>query len=297
MNMKTTVKHSLFVLLTAMMPMGAIHAATLVWSEDFDLLVPTDTITTSNTNFDRVNERSDLGGSITLIASTVESGSSMRLTGATSSDSGAFVGAGGIGTMTVMSVGFSVKMESLESGILGFYMGNGNTVAGNFGNNSRNSTHFLWDVAVQASTGKLQYMNSLGVYQDTGFVLQEGTAYEFLIQVNAEGTEVDGVAASSMNIYVDGGVQASGLELRGGTANANGFRMGGRSASTDGLIGEIDNIRIWNGIQAVPEPSVAGLLLGSAVCLMMQRRRKMAARECGMIRTTDAAFTIQCDLR
>lgn len=76
-----------------------------------------------------------------------------------------------------------------------------------------------------------------------------------------------------MSIYANGVLVASDLALRAGTTTASAFRIGGRGTNAAGdLIGEVDDITIWSGIQAIPEPSVAGLLAVTAGFLMRRRR-------------------------
>lgn len=176
--------------------------------------------------------------------------------------------------MTSMTMGFSMNLQSLGSGRLTFYMGSGNTVS-NFGNTNFNPDHFVWDVGVNGTTGRLEYRNSSGSYVNLGpdtLVLTSGGSYQFLIQVNSGTSEVDGLAAGSMNLYLNNELVASGVPLRG-SGGASAFRLGGRGATAaNGLAMEFDDVRIWNGIQPIPEPGTLALT-GLSGFLMLRRRR------------------------
>jgi hypothetical protein len=248
------------------------NAATLVFSEDFNQATPPAGLTTGNTGFDGVVPST---GSINSMVSTIGTGNSARFSGATSTtDSGAYIVEGGLTSMTVMSFGFSLRMEKSDSGALGIYAGNGNTVGGNPGNSGRNSSHMLWDLRITAA-GEFQYqpIGSNTWSTLSGFTVADGTSYEFLIQVNNSASAVDGVAANTMSIYANGGLIGSGLSMRSGVQTVTGFRMGARGTSSAGdIIAEIDDLRVWNGIQPIPEPTTAALLLGAAGFLLRQRR-------------------------
>jgi len=275
MNLHSVSRHVVFSLSASLLLLGGAFGATLVWEQNFGELVPSTAITTGNvTNLGGANTSN---GSLTAISSTIGSGTALQISGATTAGTaaGTWVGSGGFGGLTSMSMEFSVKIHEGTSGALDFYMGSGNTVS-NFTNTNRNSSHYLWNLSVLVSTGSLRYLNSSEVYVDTGFVLSEGVDYDFLVQVNATSATLDGVSANSMSIYANGVLVANDLALRAGTSTASAFRIGGRSTATAGdLIGEVDDIRIWNGIQAVPEPSVAGLLAVAAGFLMHRRRNEI----------------------
>ena len=272
MNTRTVSRHVVSAFSASLLLLGSASAATLIWEQNFDAVASSTPVTTGSvTNLGGANASN---GTLTTISSTLGSGSALQISGATTggSSAGAWIGASGFGGLTTMSMAFSAKLHEGVSGALDFYMGSGNTVI-NFSNTNRNSDHYLWNLSVLASTGSLRYLNSSEVYVDTGFVLSEGVDYDFHVQVNATNAAVDGVSANSMNIYANGVLVASDIQLRGGTTTASGFRISGRSTTTAGdLIGEVDDIRIWNGIQAVPEPSVAGLLAVTAGFLMRRRR-------------------------
>ena len=264
---------SLSVLVLGVFSPAVCGAATLVFGEDFDDLEAGTAITTGNTDF---GGASASNGKILAIESTVGTGASLQLTGATASNppAGAWVGAAGLGSLTTMTMGFSMNLESLGGGRLAFYMGSGNTVS-NMGNTNVNDDHFLWDVGVNGATGRLEYRNSTG-YVNLGpdtLVLTPGGDYQFLIQVNSTSSDVDGVAAGSMNLYLNGELVASGLGLKG-TGSASAFRIGARGATTaDGLVAEFDDIRIWNGVQPIPEPGSVALAASGALLMLRRSRR------------------------
>lgn len=274
-NSTTSRPTRLLTFLATFIPLGTSLAATLVWEENFDTSAPPAAITTGNTGFGGVRAGN---GSINAINSTVGSGSSMQITAATASgtQSGAWVGGGGFGALTAMTMTLSLNLSNFESGALGFYMGNGNTVAGNWTNDNRNPAHFLWDLAIVNTSGvlHLQYRTGSGTYTDTGITLDKNTTYQFAIQANATDGVIDGVNPDTMTIYINGEEKVSGLSLYGAVANANGFRISGRTTTISGdIVAEIDNIQIWNGILPVPEPSSAGLLLTGTALMLLQRRR------------------------
>lgn len=252
---------------------GGAFSATLIYQEDFGNVTPSTAITSSNTSLGAARPSN---GSLTATTSTIGTGSSLRFSAATTAGtaSGAWIAKGSFGALTTMTMEFSVTLSTMQTGALGITMGNGNTVANNLTNDGRNNDHFLWDLAILGASGKVQHMTSTGTYQDTGATLSAGLSYQFLIQVNATAAAVDGVAANTMSLYINGALVADDLQLRGATSNANGFRMGARSATAAGdLVGEIDDIRVSNGIVAVPEPSMAVLCMGGAVLALRRQRR------------------------
>lgn len=272
MNTRTVTRHVVSAFSASLFLLGSASAATLIWEQNFNELAPSSAVTTGTvTNLGGANASN---GSLTAISSSIGSGSALQISGATTAGTaaGAWVGASGFGGLTTMSMAFSAKIHEGTSGALDFYMGSGNTVS-NFGNTNRNSDHYLWNLSVLASTGSLRYLNAAGTFVDTGFVLSEGVDYDFHVQVNATNTAVDGVSANSMSIYANGVLVGSDIQLRGGTTTASAFRIAGRSTNAAGdLIGEVDDVTIWSGIQAVPEPSVVGLLAVTAGFLMRRRR-------------------------
>ncbi|WAC20482.1 PEP-CTERM sorting domain-containing protein [Luteolibacter sp. SL250] len=258
-------------LLAGVATMIPANAATLVFSESFDGVTAPAAPTTANTGFSGVLPGD---GSIGSIVSTVGDGSSAIFNGSSSSGSGAYVVKGGLAAMNVMSMGFTVRMESTVSGTLGIFAGNGNTVGNNPTNTGRNTSHMLWDIKIHTD-GSIRYLptgsNTWTTFSD--FTVQDGVSYEFLIQVNNSAAAVDGVAANSMSIYANGSLIGSGLSLRSGVSTVNGFRIGAREAENpDDLIAEIDDIRVWDGIQQIPEPSTTALLLGGTGLLARRRR-------------------------
>ena len=245
------------------------NAATLIFSEEFNSAEPPAALTTANTGLDGVFANN---GSIDSVVSTVGTGSAALFTGATTagSQSGAYLVEGALSSMPVMTMGFTIRMQTSTSGVFGIYAGNGNTVGNNLTNTNRNTSHMLWDLMINDS-GQLLYTTSSGAIPLPDFIVSDNTNYEFLIQVNNTSSAVDGVAANSMSIYANGSLIGSGLALRAGTSTVTGFRMGARSTTTTGdLVAQVDDIRVWDGIQAIPEPSSSVLLLGAA-CLLLRR--------------------------
>jgi hypothetical protein len=176
-----------------------------------------------------------------------------------------------------MTMEFTVRFSEMKGGALSFTMGNGNTVANNFNNDGRNDNHFLWDLAIVGSTGSLWYMTRTGTYQDTGYVLTRGASYHFVVQVNATNSALDGVVSNTMRLFINRDMVSDSLPVRGATSNANGFRIGARNATSSGdLVAELDDIRIWNGITAIPEPSIATLSVIGSIWFVSRRRRSTA---------------------
>jgi hypothetical protein len=251
-------------------------SATLVFQEDFGTLAPTTPITTSNTGLGGARQND---GSLTAKTSTIGTGSSLQMRadikGGT--PSGAWIAAKLATSLTAMTMEFTVKYSATQEGALGIAMGNGNSIANNFDNNNWNRNHFLWEMAIRGTTGSVQYWKD-GAYKDAGYTLTAGTAYQFVIQANATSSTLDGVAPNQMRLYINGVLVSDSLPLHAATGNANGFRIGGRDSSSDekdALYLELDDIRIWNGITAIPEPSMATLSVIGSIGLISRRRRSI----------------------
>ena len=250
---------------------GSLSAQTLLFSENFGTLANGTTLTTANTSFTYVRVSTGANSSLTAQnPSSIGTGASGLLLSTSGSLTG--IGTSGFSPLNLGTFNFSLQLPSTQ-GTFFFGLGTG----GFFANNNTFSSADLTAGFQITAAGQLQVRSSNTAFTSIGTPLLAGTAYDFSIVFNNSGSAVTygggSVANATADVYINGVLVGDDVTINAAQATANAFRIYTTGAAATGAY-QVDNVALYNGAVAIPEPSTVAIgMLGLAGMMALRRRR------------------------
>ncbi len=244
-----------------------------VFSEDFNTLQDSTAISTGNTNLTYVRVGNQGGGIVAQNPSSF-AGTSTVIIG----PSGGSLNGIGVGDTLpgsdIYTMSFDVSLQNSIGNIV-FGLGSGTAFTGD---STFNTAHGLFWYQIQS--GVLQRrLGGNWLNADSEGTLIEEAKYQVHVVANGSAASIEyagrTLTAGTMDFYLNGFLVFDGVVVTN-SLMADGFRI----YSVNGANFELDNIKLWNSAQPIPEPStyasIAGLLVFIGVVCF--RRRPLARK-------------------
>ncbi len=269
--------------------LAGVAKAAPVFSEDFGTLADGTTVTDTTTNF---NYRTAYGTMDITNPSTTDAALHVQSTGSGNIVTG--LGKQGLSSSSVFTVEFSLNIARMPGGTsISFAMGQagGTMYPAQGGNPPRidNTTNYAaWNAqslfvlkmtgngALGSDFGLMQKLSG-GVFSwvDNSVVFNPNQTHVLHLVANGSASNItlgsDTINAGELGIYVDSTFVGSVAMSNSVAADTFVIYAHGRSANGDYTEGVIDNVKIWQGAEAIPEPTSATLLGLSLLGLVRER--------------------------